>query len=29
MILIGTEYFADPPMTPAEAMQEKQEIYAP
>ncbi|KAL7806833.1 Argonaute complex, subunit Arb1 [Trichoderma aethiopicum] len=23
------EYFADPPMTPAEAMQEKQEIYAP
>ncbi|TFB01463.1 Argonaute-binding protein 1 [Trichoderma ghanense] len=23
------EYFADPPMTPVEAMQEKQEIYAP
>ncbi|KAL6852164.1 Argonaute siRNA chaperone complex subunit Arb1 domain-containing protein [Trichoderma novae-zelandiae] len=23
------EYFADPPMTPAEAMQEKQEIYSP
>lgn len=27
--LTSTEYFADPPMTPSEALEEKDEIYNP